>query len=164
MGGTGHVKGASFVRTCALVEGMVNRGQISREALAIQLSADALTLLGQKIEPSLWYPMEVVDELSRILVDVEGGRPLRVRGDPENPAYFGFTCAKGRRLPEQHAHPERLLRSRRRTASDAFEDVAGEAEVAVAEQKPIRVLPLVFRSLWEAIVRFFRRLLGRPAD
>jgi hypothetical protein len=44
------------------------------------------------------------------------------------------------------------------------QDEAGEAEVAVAEQKPIRVLPLVFRSLWEAIVRLFRRLLGRPAD
>jgi carbon monoxide dehydrogenase subunit G len=44
------------------------------------------------------------------------------------------------------------------------QDEAGEAEVAVAEQKPIRILPLVFRSLWEAIVRFFRRLLGRPAD
>ena len=41
---------------------------------------------------------------------------------------------------------------------------AGEAEVAVAEQKPIRVLPLVFQSLWEAVVRLFRRLLGRPAD
>jgi len=41
---------------------------------------------------------------------------------------------------------------------------AGEAEVAVAEQKPIRVLPLVFRTLWEAVVGFFRRLLGRSAD
>jgi hypothetical protein len=81
MGGAGHVKGASFVRTCALVEGMVSRGQISREALAVQLSADALTLLGQKIEPSLWYPIHVVDELSRILVDVEGeGDPTYMRG------------------------------------------------------------------------------------
>jgi carbon monoxide dehydrogenase subunit G len=46
------------------------------------------------------------------------------------------------------------------------QDEAGEAEVeiAVAEQKPIRVLPLVFRALWEAVVGFFRRLLGRPAD
>jgi carbon monoxide dehydrogenase subunit G len=43
------------------------------------------------------------------------------------------------------------------------QDEAGETEVAVAEQKPIRVLPLVLRALWEAIVRFFRRLLGRPA-
>jgi carbon monoxide dehydrogenase subunit G len=39
-----------------------------------------------------------------------------------------------------------------------------EAEAAVAEQTPIRVLPLVFRTLWEAIVRFFRRLLGRAAN
>jgi carbon monoxide dehydrogenase subunit G len=44
------------------------------------------------------------------------------------------------------------------------QDEAGEAAAAVAEQKPIRVLPLVFRALWEAVVGFFRRLLGRPAD
>jgi hypothetical protein len=36
--------------------------------------------------------------------------------------------------------------------------------VAVAEQEPIRVLPLVFRTLWEAVVGFFRRLFGRSAD
>lgn len=41
---------------------------------------------------------------------------------------------------------------------------AGEAEMAVVEQKPIRLLPLVFRTLWEAVVGFFRRLLGRSAD
>jgi carbon monoxide dehydrogenase subunit G len=46
------------------------------------------------------------------------------------------------------------------------QDAAGEAEeaVAVAEQKELRILPLVFRTLWEAIVRFFRRLFGRSAD
>jgi carbon monoxide dehydrogenase subunit G len=41
---------------------------------------------------------------------------------------------------------------------------AGAVEAAVAEQKPIRVLPLLFRALWEAVVRFFRRLFGRSAD
>jgi len=40
----------------------------------------------------------------------------------------------------------------------------GETEVAVVEQKPIRVLPLIFRTLWEAVVGFFRRLLGRSAN
>ena len=37
-----------------------------------------------------------------ILVDVEDGRAVRVLGDRENPIYHGYTCAKGRALPEQH--------------------------------------------------------------
>lgn len=61
-----------------------------------------------------------------ILVDVEGGRPVAVRGDLENPAYRGFTCAKGRRLPEQHAHADRLLHSQRRKSDGEYESVASE--------------------------------------
>lgn len=40
----------------------------------------------------------------------------------------------------------------------------GEAVVAVAEPKPLRLLPLVFRTLWEAVVGFFSRLFGRSSD
>ena len=61
-----------------------------------------------------------------ILVEVEDGRPVRVTGDRENPAYRGFTCAKGRRLPEQHAHPDRLLHSLRRTEGGGFEPIGSE--------------------------------------
>ncbi|MFO0691130.1 MAG: molybdopterin-dependent oxidoreductase [Myxococcota bacterium] len=62
-----------------------------------------------------------------ILVEVEDGRPVRVTGDPENPAYFGFTCAKGRRLPDVHAHPERLLHSQKRGADGRFRPIASAA-------------------------------------
>jgi carbon monoxide dehydrogenase subunit G len=31
-----------------------------------------------------------------------------------------------------------------------------------AESTPIRIVPLVFRTLWSAVVDFFRRLFGRP--
>ncbi len=61
-----------------------------------------------------------------ILVEVEDGRPVRVTGDPENPAYFGFTCAKGRRLPDQHAHPARLLHSQKRRPDGGFEAIPSE--------------------------------------
>ncbi|MDJ0852670.1 MAG: molybdopterin-dependent oxidoreductase [Myxococcota bacterium] len=70
-----------------------------------------------------------------ILVDLEDGRPVRVRGDDANPAYLGFTCTKGRRLPEQHRHPERLLHSQRRGASGAFEPVASEAAMDEVAEK-----------------------------
>lgn len=61
-----------------------------------------------------------------ILVDVENGRAISVRGDRENPAYRGFTCVKGRRLPEQHAHPDRLLHSQVRQADGTYESIASE--------------------------------------
>ncbi len=70
-----------------------------------------------------------------ILVDVEDGRPVRVTGDPENPAYLGFTCAKGRRLPEQHAHPDRLLHSQKRLANGDYEAIPSERSMdEVAER------------------------------
>lgn len=59
-----------------------------------------------------------------ILVELEGGRPVRVTGDPDNPAYHGFTCAKGRSLPDQHAHPDRLLHSQKRGADGRFAPIA----------------------------------------
>jgi len=45
------------------------------------------------------------------------------------------------------------------------QDAAGEAAAvaAAAEQKPVPILSLVFRTVWEAIARFFRRLFGRSA-
>ena len=63
-----------------------------------------------------------------ILVDIDDatGAPLAVRGDRDNPGYHGFTCAKGRQLPAQHAHPERLLRSRKRGTDGRSEEIGSE--------------------------------------
>jgi len=58
-----------------------------------------------------------------IEVEVEDGRAVRVRGDTANPMSEGFTCIKGRALPEQHAHPERLLQHQRRRDDGTFEPV-----------------------------------------
>jgi len=40
---------------------------------------------------------------------------------------------------------------------------AGDSGVTVAKPAPIRILPLLFKALWEAIVRWFRRLFGGRA-
>lgn len=61
-----------------------------------------------------------------ILVDIEDGRPVRVKGDPENPVYQGYSCARGRAMPEQHAHPERLLHSQKRGEDGRFASIASE--------------------------------------
>jgi len=47
---------------------------------------------------------------------------------------------------------------------EAEGEAAAAAEVAVAEQTELRVLPLLFRTIWAAIVGFFKRLFGRAAD
>jgi anaerobic selenocysteine-containing dehydrogenase len=46
-----------------------------------------------------------------MLVDVEDGRVVEVRGDPDDPVYGGYTCMKGRELPDSHNAPHRLTRS-----------------------------------------------------
>ena len=70
-----------------------------------------------------------------ILVDIEDGRPTRVQGDPDNPAYFGFTCAKGRALPEQHGHVDRLLHSQKRGADGQYASISSEAAMDEIAQK-----------------------------
>lgn len=49
-----------------------------------------------------------------ILVDVDGDEVVRVRGDQEHPFSHGYTCPKGRALPQLHHHPDRLERPRMR--------------------------------------------------
>ncbi len=66
-----------------------------------------------------------------ILVTLEDGRPTKVVGDPQAPLYHGYTCPKGRALPEQHNHPERLIHSVRRSANG--ERVRIEPEIAMDE-------------------------------
>jgi anaerobic selenocysteine-containing dehydrogenase len=80
-----------------------------------------------------------------ILVTVEDGRPTKVVGDPQAPLYFGYTCPKGRALPEQHDHPDRLIHSVKRSANGdrvridpetAIEEVAAKVSALVDEYGP----------------------------
>jgi anaerobic selenocysteine-containing dehydrogenase len=60
-----------------------------------------------------------------IEVDVAEGRVVKVRGDRDNPMFRGYTCIKGRELPAQHNHPDRLRSSLRRKG-DTFEEISSE--------------------------------------
>ncbi|MEO5840643.1 MAG: molybdopterin-dependent oxidoreductase [Acidimicrobiales bacterium] len=68
-----------------------------------------------------------------ILVDIEHrdghDRLVRVRGDRENPVYRGFTCEKGRQLPDQHHHPDRLLQSMRKRRDGTHEPIASATAI-----------------------------------
>ena len=70
-----------------------------------------------------------------IEVEVENGRPVRVMGDNHNEVYFGYTCAKGRALPEQHAHPGRLLHSQKRMPDGSHRPIGSEEAMDEIAQK-----------------------------
>ncbi|TML15455.1 MAG: hypothetical protein E6G39_06930 [Actinobacteria bacterium] len=46
--------------------------------------------------------------LCGLVVRTDGSRVLDVRGDREHPVTLGYSCPKGRALPEFHHHPHRL--------------------------------------------------------
>jgi anaerobic selenocysteine-containing dehydrogenase len=66
-----------------------------------------------------------------VLATVTDGRLIKVAGDPDNPMFRGYTCAKGRALPEIHNNPQRLLRSQKRQRSGAYSAI--EADRAMDE-------------------------------
>ncbi len=79
-----------------------------------------------------------------IKVTVEDGKAVKVIGDKENPMYFGYTCVKGRQLPQQHYNPERVLRPQRKvsgahetvTSGAALDDIAARLTDLIAKHGP----------------------------
>lgn len=79
-----------------------------------------------------------------IQVTVENGRATKVTGNPRAPLYGGYTCPKGRALPEQHYGEQRLLHSLKRGTSgfapvpsdQAMDEIASKLEAIIAEHGP----------------------------
>ncbi|MTA09285.1 MAG: molybdopterin-dependent oxidoreductase [Actinobacteria bacterium] len=70
-----------------------------------------------------------------IEVDLQGGQAIAIRGVPEDPIFAGYTCIKGRQIPEQMTHPQRLLKSLRRRPDGTFEELSSsEAMDEIATQ------------------------------
>lgn len=61
-----------------------------------------------------------------ILVEVEGGLATKVTGDPDGPIHRGYTCHRGRALPELHADEDRLLHSMVRRPDGTFAPIGVE--------------------------------------
>ena len=57
-------------------------------------------------------------------VDLQGNHLVAVRGVEEDPLFAGYTCIKGRQLPDQIHHPDRLVNPLRRRADGSFEQVS----------------------------------------
>jgi anaerobic selenocysteine-containing dehydrogenase len=76
-----------------------------------------------------------------IEVDVQDERPIAVRGDTSDPVYGGYTCIKGRQLPEQFATPKRVKRTLKQTSTGDFEPIPADQamdEIADKVQQLIR--------------------------
>ena len=56
-------------------------------------------------------------------VDVAGNRVIAVRGVMDDPLFEGYTCIKGRQIPDQMADPNRLRAPLRRRPDGTFEEV-----------------------------------------
>lgn len=55
-----------------------------------------------------------------VLATVSNGRLTEVKGDHDNPLFRGYTCPKGRALPELHNSGDRLHHSQKRQADGSF--------------------------------------------
>jgi anaerobic selenocysteine-containing dehydrogenase len=69
-----------------------------------------------------------------LIAEVVDGRLVTIRGDDDNELYLGYTCIKGRAMPEILDGPDRLLHSLKRTPDGGFEPIPFERaldEIAV---------------------------------
>src|ERR1051326_1753933 len=80
-----------------------------------------------------------------VLATVVDGRLTKVTGDPDNPMFKGYTCAKGRALPAIHTNPGRLLSSQKRgpdgtvapiDAQRAIQEIAAKLTALISEHGP----------------------------
>ena len=88
-----------------------------------------------------------------MLVQVEDGRAVSVRGDPSHPVTQGFLCTKVNRYIERSYHPDRLTTPMRRvgrkgegrlvpaTWDDALDDIAGRLQGVIREHGAEAILP-----------------------
>lgn len=71
-----------------------------------------------------------------ILVTIDDdGRAVKVAGDPAAIHYQGYTCPKGRALPEQTNDPQRLLHSVKRDETSRFMPIGSDQAVSEIAEK-----------------------------
>jgi anaerobic selenocysteine-containing dehydrogenase len=58
-----------------------------------------------------------------IEVDVEHGKPIAIRGDVSDPVYGGYTCIKGRQLPDLYDAPDRLKTAQKKLPDGSFKAI-----------------------------------------
>jgi len=97
-------------------------------------------------------------DMCSLLAEVEGGRVLRVRGDPEQPFTAGFACAKVNRDADLVHSPERLRTPLRRTGKKgegsfapidwdaALDEITARWQAIIAESGPLALLGYAYSA------------------
>jgi anaerobic selenocysteine-containing dehydrogenase len=75
-----------------------------------------------------------------MLVDIEAGKVKAVRGDPDDPEYGGYTCMKGRELPDSHNAAHRLHHSLVRGDDGEFRETAMSEALAHVSSELRRII------------------------
>ena len=93
-----------------------------------------------------------------LLAEVEDGRVLRIKGDPEQPFTAGFACAKVNRDAELVHSPERLQTPLRRVGpkgqgkfapigwDEALDEIIGRWRAIIAESGPLALLGYAYSA------------------
>ncbi len=114
-------------------------------------------------------------------VTVQGGRVVRVAGDPDHPTTHGALCTKVSRYAERSYHPDRVLQPLRRVGpkgSGRFEpmgwdealDTIAARLTAIAARDPQAILPYSYAGTMGLVqgegmaARFFNRLGASRLD
>ncbi|MDP9044690.1 MAG: molybdopterin-dependent oxidoreductase, partial [Pseudomonadota bacterium] len=116
-----------------------------------------------------------------IRVTVEGGRAVKVQGDPDHPPTHGALCTKVARYPERTYHPERVLYPMKRVGrkgkgefvrvgwDEALTDIAQRLG-RIAARDPQAILPYSYAGTMGLVqgesmaARFFNRLGASQLD
>ena len=97
-------------------------------------------------------------DMCSLLAEVEDGRVLRVRGDPEHPFTAGFACAKVNRDAELVHSPERLQTPLRRISAkgegtfapigwdEALDEIVARWQAIIAESGPLALLGYAYSA------------------
>ncbi len=75
-----------------------------------------------------------------IIVTLDGERVVKVDGDHDAPLYRGYTCPKGRAIPQEHHNPRRLLHSLKRLPDGSRVAISSEQLVEEISAKLSRIL------------------------
>jgi anaerobic selenocysteine-containing dehydrogenase len=110
-----------------------------------------------------------------LITTVQGGRAVRVRGNPDHPHTDGVLCTKVSRYPERTHHPDRLLHPLRRIGpkgsgrfeqvgwDEALADIASRLQ-AIAARDPQAIVPYSYAGTMGQVqgeamaMRFFNKL------
>src|SRR5690242_16828304 len=97
-------------------------------------------------------------DMCSLLAEVEDGRVLRIKGDPEQPFTAGFACAKVNRDAELVHSPERLQTPLRRVGTKgegkfapiswdaALDEITGRWKTIIAQSGPLALLGYAYSA------------------